>query len=96
MAKESTTLGRIQLRVEQLAAVIRAPEKDLPTFGRTEDMGRPHIEVIGEVPYFVVVERGQELVRDAFVDDNALLERIFESVAFNMACSFELQNRGVL
>ncbi|HTQ03839.1 MAG TPA: Imm63 family immunity protein [Polyangiaceae bacterium] len=92
MANDST-LRRIQKRVKQLAAVVHAPDADLPTFGSTEDGARPHIEVVGELPYYVVVERGQELVRDAFVDEDALLERIFTAVTFSMACSFEVRNR---
>jgi len=86
-------LARIQRRVIQLAALIGAPDELLPTFGSTEDGARPHIEVVGDLPYYVVVERGQELVRESFLDDDALLERIFGGVTFEMACAYELRSR---
>ena len=86
-------LARIRRRVMQLAVIIAAPDALLPTFGSTEDWGRPHIEVVGELPYYVVVERGQELTRESFADDDALLERVFNSVTVEMAGEFELRNR---
>jgi len=86
-------LARIRARVMALAEAIGAPAKCLPTFGSSEDFARPHIEAIGECVYFVVVERGEELVRESYLDDHALLEQVFNSVTFEMACDFELRNR---
>lgn len=86
-------LARIRARVRALAKAIDAPARSLPTFGSSEDFARPHIEAIGECIYYVVVERGQELARDSFLDDAALLERAFGDVTFEMACDFELRHR---
>jgi hypothetical protein len=40
--------------------VIDAPDHVLPTFGYSEETGRPHIEVDGAAFHHVVVERGRE------------------------------------
>jgi hypothetical protein len=93
MQSNTVTLARIQSRVKELATLIQAPDDVLPTFGTSEDSARPHVEVVGELPYYVVVERGRELVREGFVDEHALLERIFGAVTFAMALRFEVQNR---
>jgi hypothetical protein len=86
-------LARIRSSVMTLAEAIGAPANSLPTFGSSEDFARPHIEAIGECVYYVVVERGQELVRESYLDDRPLLEQVFNGVTFEMACDFELRNR---
>lgn len=43
--------------------------------------------------HFVVVERGQELLRETFIDVDELIGRVFDSVTFAMAAEFELRNR---
>src|SRR5215204_863937 len=93
MQSNTVTLARIRRRVKELALLIQAPDEALPTFGTSEDCARPHVEVVGELPYYVVVERGKELVREGFVDEHALLERIFGSVTSAMASKFEVQSR---
>jgi hypothetical protein len=91
--QNSQALARIKASVVALAKTIGAPETSLPTYGNSEDFARPHIEAIGECVYFVVVERGRELVRESYVDDDALLEQVFNGVASQMASDFELRNR---
>ena len=93
MQNNAVTLKRIERRVRELATLIQAPDAALPTFGTSEDGARPHVEVVGELPYYVVVERGKELVREGFVNENVLLERVFGAVTFGMAVTFEVQNR---
>lgn len=90
------TLPDVEKQVRELAGHIDAPDFVLPTFGHSEDGARPHIEIdpAGRMHY-VVVERGQESERLTFVELDALLYRIFESVTFQMAGQFELKHREV-
>ena len=62
--------------------------------GHTEDFARPHVEVVGPLLHYVVVERGQELLRESFQElEEELLFRVFKDVTFQMAATFELRNR---
>ena len=90
------TLPDVEKQVRELAGHIGAPDFVLPTFGHSEDGARPHIEIdsAGRLHY-VVIERGQESERLTFVELDALLFRIFESVTFQMAGQFELKHREV-
>ena len=53
-------LTEIKSRVKKLAEVIEAPAETLPTFGHSEQSGRPHIEVDSNGYHYVIAERGQE------------------------------------
>jgi hypothetical protein len=77
-------LDSMRMEVERLAAVIGAPADLLPTYGRTQDFARPHIEFDGANYHFVVVERGNELERLPG-DADAVLYRVFESVTHSMS-----------
>lgn len=87
------TLGAIKERVEQLAARIGAPAAILPTYGKSEDMARPHIEVSGSAMAWVVVERGKEWERKTTPELDELLYWIFEDVTHEMACRFTTRHR---
>jgi hypothetical protein len=87
------SLIEIQNEVSQLAAQIGASAKILPTYGKTEDGARPHIEVDSRGYHYVVVERGEELQRITTQDFDQLLYHIFENITFNLACDYELANR---
>lgn len=88
------TLTQIKDRVDELAFKIGAANhSSLPTYGRSEDGARPHIEVNAQGYHFVVVERGQELKRITTLDWNDLLYRIFEGVTFSVAFDYELAHR---
>lgn len=78
------SLDDIQKRVAELAARIAAPSESLPSFGRTMDFGRPHIES-GAAYHWVVVERGREQERRTTTNVDELLYWIFEAVSFDMA-----------
>jgi hypothetical protein len=78
--------------IRRRAALIAAPDDLLPTFDRTTDGGRAHIEVDDRYHY-VVVERGVELERHATRDLDALLYRVFDAVASSMAWLYELHHR---
>lgn len=87
------TLRQIEGEVTRLASLIGAPRSKLPTFGRSEDFARPHIEVDTCGYHFVVVERGQEFERITTDELDELLYRIFDGVTFSMASDFELTHR---
>lgn len=86
-------LPRIQLEVNRRAALIGAPAALLPTYGRTEDGARPHLEVNEAGYHYVVVERGVELERMTTRDLDELLYAVFQSVTFSLACQFEVRHR---
>jgi len=75
----------LQDRIGELARVIDAPAHVLPTFGYSEETGRPHIEVHGGRFHHVVVERGREYERFSTTSMDDLLYRVFCSVTFSMA-----------
>ncbi len=81
-------LDGIRRQVDRLARMIDAPEQSLPTYGRSEDMARPHIEVAGPHMSWVVVERGKELERRTTDDLDELLYWIFRSVISEMGSRF--------
>lgn len=87
------SLATIKRLVDRLASEIDAPERILPTYGRSEDMARPHIEVAGPHMSWVVVERGTEWERRTTEDLDELLYWIFESVTHEMASRYAVQHR---
>jgi len=86
------SLGQLRTRINRLARKIEAPRQHLPTYGHSQDFGRPHIES-DQAYHFVVVERGQEWERRTTRDLDELLYWVFSSVTFGMASEFELRNR---
>ena len=87
------TLSEIEAEVNRRAAKVGATGYVLPTYGRTEDGARPHIESDSRGYHYVVVERGQELRRDTTSDLDELLYQVFESVTFSLACDYEGRHR---
>lgn len=89
----SPLLENIRSEIVDLAGLIGATRDQLPTFERSQDGARPHIEDShGELSY-VVQERGKEIRRDSTRDENELLYWVFESVAFGLASTYELEHR---
>ena len=78
---------RLRDRISELARVIDAPEHVLPTFGYSEDTGRPHIEVDGTAFHHVVVDRGREYGRFSTTSLDDLLYRVFRDATFSMAAT---------
>ena len=87
------TLEAVETVVLNLAGKINSPPRFLPTYGRSEQSGRPHIEITGQVYYYVVAERGMENSRKKTTEIQELLYWIFKSVTFDMACDYELAHR---
>lgn len=90
------SLDDIKKQVDKLAAKIKAPKEMLPTYGKTEDFARPHIEIDNTgTLHYVVVERGEELERKSTSDADELLYWVFSSITFNMAINYEVQHRAM-
>jgi hypothetical protein len=88
------TLTEIKAEVDRRAAMIGAAgPHSLPTYGHTEDLARPHIEVDSRVYDSVVIERGREHSRLTTYDLNDLLYEILETVTFRLAYDFEMAHR---
>ncbi len=87
------TLPKIEAEINRLAAIVGAAGYVLPTFGRTEDGARPHIEADAHGYHYVVVERGLELQRNTTRDLDELLYHVFKSVTFSLACDYECAHR---
>jgi hypothetical protein len=86
-------LLQIQAEVERLSKLLAANEAQLPTFGHSEQTGRPHIEVDAQGYHYVSAERGHEFERVTTQDFNRLLYEVFRSVTFWMAVDYELHRR---
>ena len=88
------TLPKIKAEIDRMAAKIAAPESLLPTYGRSEDGARPHIEVDAHGGYhYVIVERGQERQCSTTSDLDELFFNVFHDVTHSLASGYELQNR---
>lgn len=86
-------LTEIKSRVKKLAEVIAAPADTFPTFGRSEQSGRPHIEVDSGGYHYIIAERGQELEHHTHSDIDELLYLIFQWITFELAIKYELDHR---
>ena len=86
-------LSQLNDRVEELARVIAAPKETLPTFGYSEQSGRPHVEVDANGYHYVAAERGHEHSRQTTSDIDELLYAVFQDVTFVLACKYELNHR---
>ena len=87
------SIPRLRDRITELARVIDAPDHVLPTFGYSEDTGRPHIEVDGTAFHHVLAERGREYGRFSTTSVDDLLYRVFREVTFSMAATHLAVNR---
>jgi len=93
-SNDKLTYKKIKKQVDNIADLISAPTKSLPTYGYSRDMAFPHIEIdrLGRLHY-VVIERGQENERLTTTNLDELLYWIFYGITFSMACEYELKNR---
>jgi hypothetical protein len=86
-------LSEIKAEVDRRTVLIGASGFVLPTYGRTEDFARPHIEADSRGYHYVVVERGRELERITTRELDELLYHIFQSITFSLAMDFECKHR---
>jgi hypothetical protein len=87
------TLSEIEVKVNELAQTIGAPQNWLPTYGYSEQTARPHVEVSPLAYYYVVTQSGQEISRYATQDIDRLLFKIFVDVTFRLAISYAEKNQ---
>lgn len=85
-------LPALQTIIQALADTIGASRHSLPTYGASDQTGRPHIEV-SQVYHYVVAERGREHSRDVTAELDLLLYWAFRSVTHEMASRYELEHR---
>lgn len=86
-------LSGVKTKIDALAKIIGAPENILPTYGRSEQTARPHIEVDSRGYHFVIAERGEEFERHTSFDLDEILYDVFQVVTFSLACKYELEHR---
>jgi hypothetical protein len=86
-------LPEIKVEIERLAKLIDANEDQLPTYGVSEQSGRPHIEVDDLGYHYVNAERGHEFKRLTTWELDQLLYAVFQAVTFRLAINFELRHR---
>lgn len=92
MTNDLLPLGAIEAQVRTIALRLTAPDAVLPTFGRSDHDGRPHVEV-GEAYDVVVCERGSELERRSTLSLDELFYWIFEFATFGLAVRHEGRHR---
>src|ERR1041385_9225570 len=87
------TLAEIEVRVNDLAQKIGAPQNILPSYGYSEQTARPHVEVGSGAYYYVVAQSGQEVSRNATRDIDELLYTVFTGVTFTLSILSAETNR---
>lgn len=91
---ESQELALLRDRVAAMAVRMgNVREEDLPTYGASDDDGRPHVEVFGGRLHWVVKERGVEGERIVLRDVEDAVFKIMSDAAFAQACTWELEHR---
>jgi hypothetical protein len=92
MLPKRLNLAALQTVIEALADMIGAPRGSLPSYGTSDQTGRPHIE-ISQVYHYVVAERGSERSREVTAELDLLLYWVFQDVTSQMAGEYELEHR---
>jgi hypothetical protein len=88
--QDQVELDQINAIVAGMAARISAPSSLLPTYGSSEDMGRPYVEIDARGYHLIVVEKGVEQYRTTVRLRDDLLFEIFRGVASSMGFEFEM------
>ena len=87
------SLAEVETEVRRLAQVLESANDDLPSWGGSRDLARPHIEVDDAGYHYVVVERGREQLRDTTTDFDELLYWIFSNATHKLAFAYEAAHR---
>lgn len=88
-------LAEIKAEVERLASLIEVDATYLPTFGLSEQSGRPHIDVDAHGYHYIHAERGSEFARMTTQDLDELLYTALSGATFWMGVRYELRHRVV-
>jgi len=93
LGRKFLTLEAIEAEIVSRSRQIGACENHLPTFGYSEQSGRPHIEVDERGYHYAIAERGTEFERLTTHDIDKLQYSVFESITFRLACDYEVKHR---
>jgi hypothetical protein len=89
------TLAQIKAEIDRRAVIIGAAgDSSLPTYGRSDGDGHPHIEVDDLAYHYVVEQRGREVSRVSTTDLDELLYHVFRGVTFRLAGIYEVNHRA--
>src|SRR5687767_5055449 len=86
-------LNEIESAIIEIASRLSVDPVLLPTFGYSEESGRPHIEVTSDRLCYIVRERGHEFSRTCFNSLEDLLFITFKNITLDIAGSYEVRNR---
>ena len=86
-------LAALRERIRAAAERLGADEALLPTYGGSEQSGRPHIESDASGLHYVVCERGTEFERTTSGDPAEIAYLACRDMAFEMACAQEVETR---
>ena len=86
------TLPQIERKVREFANIIHTAEEFIPTFGYSKNCGLPHVEIVNNTYYLIVLQDGKELSREQTSDADELLFMIMHSITFSMACDRVFEN----
>ena len=87
------TLQELKEQIDELAKEINAPVKESPTYGTSKRDGTPHIEINGDVFYYMAYDRGTMTMNRKTHELQELLYWIFRDITSRMGFSYELDHR---
>ena len=86
-------LDGLRDRIQAAGRLLGADEAKLPTYGASDQSGRPHVEVDERGYHYVVCERGTEFERTTSPDAEEIAFLACRDMAFEMACERETDTR---
>jgi hypothetical protein len=87
-------LEQIRTEIAHLARAYDIPDDELPTFGRSDGNGRPHIEAEPGRYHYVHAERGSENDRFTTQSKEELFYRVFADATSVMSIDHAQKHRG--
>ena len=87
-------LDQIRAEIARLAREYDVPEDELPTFGRSDGNGRPHIEAEPGRYHYVHSERGSENERFTTDSKEELFYRVFADATSIMSIEYARKRQG--
>ena len=88
-----SALAALRERIQAAGRLLGADEGKLPTWGASDQTGRPHVELDDAGFHYVVCERGSEFERTTSADAGEIAFLACRDMAFEMACDHELATR---